>query len=127
MFRWYDNILKKNEKLNNEWWKKGNLSSHLEGYIWAIQEEEINTRYLKSKRNDNINISSTQRESIQHAVASFPSISESRYLPFRHDKVVYTIYEQMLTSKRDKNVYVQDFYKDDSIKVWWDPKIKKLQ
>ena len=33
----------------------------------------------------------------------------------------------MLTSKRDKNVYVQDFYKDDSIKVWWDPKIKKLQ
>ena len=42
--------------LNNEWLKKGNLSLHVEGYICAIQEEEINTRYLKSKRNNNINL-----------------------------------------------------------------------
>ena len=47
LFKSYDNIPNKNEKLINEWLKKGNLSSHIEGYICAIQEEEINTRYLK--------------------------------------------------------------------------------
>ena len=33
----------------------------------------------------------------------------------------------MLTSKHDEKVYVQEFYKDDSIEVWWDTKIKTLQ
>ena len=33
----------------------------------------------------------------------------------------------MLTSKRDEKVYVQEFYKNDSIEVWWDTKIKTLQ
>ena len=50
LFRSYDNIPNKNENLTNEWLKKGNLSSHIEEYICAIQEEEINTHYLKSKR-----------------------------------------------------------------------------
>ena len=50
LFRSYDNIPNKNEKLHNEWLKKGKLSSHIEGYTCAIQEEEINTRYLKLKK-----------------------------------------------------------------------------
>ena len=33
----------------------------------------------------------------------------------------------MLTSKRDEKVYAQEFYKVDSIEVWWDTKIKTLQ
>ena len=49
------------------------------------------------------------------------------YLPFRHNKVPCVIYKQMLTSKRDEKVHVQEFYKDDSIEVRWDTKIKKLQ
>ena len=124
-------IPNKNEKLTNEWLKKGNLSSHIEGYICAIQEEEINTHYLKSKRNNNINpicrLCKQQNKTIQHVVASCPSISASMYLPFRHDKVAYITYKQMLTNKQDEKVHVQEFYKDDSIEVWWDTKIKTLQ
>ena len=131
MFRSYDNIPNKNEKLNNEWLNEGNLSSHVEGYISAIQEEEINTCYLKSKRNNNINsicrLCKQQNETIQHVVASCPSVSASMYLPFCHDKVSYVIYKEMLTSKCDEKVYVQESYKDDSIEVWWDTKIKILQ
>ena len=48
------------------------------------------------------------------------------YLPFRHDKVAYAICKQMLTSKRDENVYLQEFYKDVSVEVCWDTKIKML-
>ena len=117
-------------KLTNKWLKKRNLSSHIEGYICPIQERKINTRYLKSKRNNNINpicrLSKQQNETIQHVVAC-PSISASMYLPFRHDKVAYIIYKQMLTNKQDEKVHVQEFYKDDSIEVWWDTKIKTLQ
>ena len=53
LFKLYDNIPNKNEKLDKESLKKGSLLSHLEGYICAIQEEEITTCYLKSKRNNN--------------------------------------------------------------------------
>ena len=131
LFRSYDNIPNKNEKLDKEWLKKGNLSSHVEGYICAIEEEEINTHYLKSKRNNNINaicrLCKQQNEISQHVVASCPFISASMYLPFLHDKVAYFIYKQILTSKRDEKVYVQEFYKDDSIEVWCDTKIKTLQ
>ena len=131
MFRSYDSIPNKNEKLNNECLKKGNLSSHVEGYICAIQEEEINTHYLKSKRNNNINricrLCKQQNQTIQHVVASCPSISASMYFPLCHDKVTYVIYKQMLTSKRDEMVHVQEFDKDDSIEVWWDTRIKTLQ
>ena len=49
------------------------------------------------------------------------------YLPFVQDKVAYVICKQMLTSKRDEKVYVQEFYKDDSVEVCWDTKIKILQ
>ena len=33
----------------------------------------------------------------------------------------------MLTNKREENVIVKEFYKDDSIKVRWDTKLKQLQ
>ena len=33
----------------------------------------------------------------------------------------------MLTNKQDEKVHVQEFYKADSIEVWWDTKIKILQ
>ena len=109
LFRSYDNISNKNEKLINEWLKKRNLSSHREEYICPIQEEEINTHYLKSKRNNNINpicrLCKQPNEIIQH-VASCPCIRASMYLPFRHDKVAYIIYKQMLTSKHDEKVHI---------------------
>ena len=50
MLESYDNIPNNNQKLNNEWLKKGNLSLHVEEHKHAIQEEEINTHYLKSKK-----------------------------------------------------------------------------
>ena len=49
------------------------------------------------------------------------------YLPFRHEEIICVNYKQMLTSKRDIKVYVQELYKDDSIEVWWYTKIKTLQ
>ena len=33
----------------------------------------------------------------------------------------------MLTNKQDEKVHIQKFYKDDSIEVRWDTKIKTLK
>ena len=57
------------DKNNTEiWLKKAPLSSHIEGYIFAIQEEEINTNLLVAKRdgdrNTNCRLCKKEKKSI---------------------------------------------------------------
>ena len=40
-------------ELTNAWHTNSTFSSHVEGFLCAILEEEINTNYLKHKRSDN--------------------------------------------------------------------------
>ena len=42
-----------NKKSSNSWLKATGVSSHVEGYICGIQEQEINTRKLQKSREDN--------------------------------------------------------------------------
>ena len=57
--------------------KKAPLSSHIEGYIFAIQKEEINTNLLVAKkdgdRNANCRLYKKEKESIQHVTAFCPN------------------------------------------------------
>ena len=39
-----------NDELSNSWLKVPNITSHAEGYIFAIQEQEIKTRALQKSR-----------------------------------------------------------------------------
>ena len=41
-----------NTEWTNSWLKLHNESSHVEGYIMAIKEQEINTRALKKRREE---------------------------------------------------------------------------
>ena len=58
-------------------WLKSNIPSHVEGYIVAIQEQEIRTRDLQKKRehpndntfNNNCRYCNTQKEDIFHILA----------------------------------------------------------
>ena len=79
------------------WLKKAPLSSHFEGYIFAIQEEEINPNLLVAKRdgdrNTNCRLCQKEKESIPHVIASCPKLSVSMYLPLRHGKVAKVIYD----------------------------------
>ena len=71
-----DNSNQVNENATHLWLKKSSFSSHVEGYISAIQEEEIFTRSLNSKLltdeliNQNCRLSGNQKETIQHIIAS---------------------------------------------------------
>ena len=95
------------------WLKKASLSSHIEGYIFAIQEEEINTNLLAAKRegesnrNANCRLCKKEKESIQHLIASCPKLSSSMYLSLRHDKVAKVIYDAIIDCKNQKKGIVE--------------------
>ena len=88
-------------KYTNKWMKTSTFSSHVEGYICAIQEEEIFTRALEVKRkkdstvNPNCRLCGSTKETIQHIIASCPRLSASMYLPVRHNKVAYVVYQYL--------------------------------
>ena len=89
LFRNREDSSQVNESATHLWLKKSSFLSHVEGYISAIQEEEIFTRSLKSKRltdeniNPNCRLCGNQKEIIQHIIAPCPNLSASMYLPLR--------------------------------------------
>ena len=91
--------------------KKAPLSSHLEGYVFAIQEEEINTNLLVAKRdrnrNTNCRLCKKEKESIQHVISSCSKLFASMYLPLRHDKVAKVIYDVIIDCKNQKKGIVE--------------------
>ena len=64
------------DKYTNKWMKTSTFSSHVEGYICAVQEGEIFTRALEVKRkkdstvNPNCRLYGRTKETIQHIIAS---------------------------------------------------------
>ena len=109
--------------------KKALLSFHIEEYILAIQEEEINTNLLVAKRdadrNKNCRLCKKEKESIQHVIASCPKLSVSMHLPLRHDKVAKVIYDAIIDRKNQKKA-IAEIYSEGSKEIWWDKKIKTI-
>ena len=79
------------------WLKNAPFSSHTEGFIFAIQEEEIYTNHLAAKRDKENNKSAkcrlckTENETIHHIIACCPKLSASMYLPVKYNEVVKVI------------------------------------
>ena len=92
LMRTREDLTQKNEIASNAWMKRSTFSSHVEGYLCAIQEEEIFTNALKSRRVKDVEVDANCRrcrnskETIQHVVAACPRLSASMYLPWRHKK-----------------------------------------
>ena len=133
LFRTRSSVKNTNETHTNAWMKKSSFSSHVEGYICAIQEEELQTNALKAKRtpendvNPLCRLCKGSKETIQHVVASCPRLSASMYLPFRHNKVANIVYQKILqNSNKEERHPIQDVYVDDNIEVWWDKKVETL-
>ena len=116
-------------------WLRENLPSHVEGYIVAIQEQEIRTRDLQKKReheNDNTFNSkcrycNIQREDIFHILASCNHLSASLYLPVRHDEVGKVLLNAIIRQDTPDHTYVSptdEVWQSDTAEIWWDTVIK---
>ena len=126
-------ITDKNESASNTWMKKSTFSSHVEGYLCAIQEEEIFTNALKSKRlkgdvSANCRKCKSSPETIQHVIACCPRLSASMYLPWRHNKVANIIYQNVIPKADErKRQPIQESFSNKDVDIWWDKKITTLK
>ena len=133
LFRTRTGVKNTSEAHTNAWMKKSSFSSHVEGYICAIQEEELQTNALKAKRMPESNtnplcrLCKNSKETIQHVIACCPRLSASMYLPIRHNKVANIVYQNIIkkSTKGDRHP-IQDVFVSDDIEVWWDKKITTL-
>lgn len=118
--------------LSNAWTRSHKLTSHVEGYLCAIQEQEVATRKLTMKRQGNLDVTSSlcrhchnQAEDISHIIGSCPRLAGSMYLPLRHNEVAKTLYNA-ITQKAEPTL---PFKNPESIshagplEIWWDRRI----
>ena len=131
LFRSRQSVSQINEEVTNAWMKKTSFSAHVEGYLCAIQEEEIATNSLKAKRSrtDDTNptcwLCKNNKETIQHNVAARPTLCAAMYLPLRHNKVFNVVYQNIIQKYSEKARHpIQSYYANERIEVWRDTKIK---
>lgn len=122
------------KSFSNNWLTDKFMSSHVEGYICAIQEQEIRTRQLDKKRiyKNNESYSGKCRyclncdESIFHILCSCDKLSTSLYLPVRHNEVAKELYNAIIKKYRDID-YIskpEQIFSTTDIEIWWDNKIR---
>ena len=118
------------KEATNAWLNDRYMSSHIEGYVCAIQEQEIRTRELIHKRENpesspKCRFCKVMNESIFHILNSCDHLSASMYLPVRHNEVAKVIYDELL-KMYDNNQEVKSpepTFRTDRIELWWDKKI----
>ena len=116
--------------MTNKWLNSQGIISHSECYIFAIQEQEINTRALQAKRQETNNPDFDKKcrychrktEDIFHLLCSCSYLSASLYLPMRHNEVAKVLYNGIIKSKFIGHPYVfpRPVWKQGHIEIWWD-------
>ena len=115
------------------------ITSQFEGYLGAIQDQEIPTKFLVHKRqidsgqspttNNKCRLCKINIEDVNHIISSCPKMSTRYYLPLRHDALAKYILKAIITKNhpndryRDLNEY--EFVKKIGDKeYWWNISIK---
>ena len=124
-------------------WSNRKLSSHFEGYIQAIQEQEIKTKYLMRKRairsgkevivDDKCRLCRKHVEDISHVIAGCERMATRFYLPLRHDEVARSLWNRIrqLNNKEtafdsNQNLSEHKEFIDtcNSHEYWWNVPVK---
>ena len=119
------------KEATNAWLQDRFMTSHIEGYICAIQEQEIRTRQLINKRENpesspKCRFCKVMDESIFHILNSCSRLSVSMYLPVRHNEVAKILYNELLAEAgypQEERKTPESTFKTDKIEIWWDRKI----
>ena len=124
----------RNEELSVNWLKLPNMSSHVEGYVFAIQEQEINTRALQKSRehkedetfNNRCRYCKSAKEDLFHLLCSCNFLSASMYLPMRHDEVAKVLFNELAKKVNSNIKYLSPknkIWKYGNTEIWWDTPI----
>ena len=89
---------------SNRWMTRG-LTSHNEGYVCAMQEQEIPTRSTVKRRNKDETMKSTcrlcneQEEKVFHILGACHKLSSNLYTSHRHDQIGRILYSEIMDTK----------------------------
>ena len=103
------------------------MSFHIEGYITAIQEQELNTKGAMKRKEENLEkkgkldnicrLCKKSTETFFHLISSCPEISSSLYLYLRHNAVAKVILEAVQIIKEPEQVTEINDYKTITIRL----------
>ena len=127
------------QKFSRSKTKNCSTTSHFEGYLAAIRDQEVPTKFLKHTRqidagiaplgNNKCRLCKSNVEDVNHVISSCNQISVRYYLPLHHDVIASTVLK-MITKKNhpERNVkplnepeYV---IKIDNLEYWRNMSIK---
>ena len=97
-------------------WLKSNMSSHVEGYITTMQEQELNTKDAikrkenhpekKGKLDNTCRLCKKSTQTFFHLISGCPEISTSLYLYIRHNAIAKTILKAVIQEEKDNRVKI---------------------
>ena len=109
------------------------MTSHFEGYLGAIQNQEIATKYLKRKHqidsgqqptmNNKCCLCKSSVEDVNHVISSCPKMSASYYLPLRHDALAKYVLKAVIMKNHPISEY-EYVIKHDDMEYWCNISIK---
>ena len=113
------------QRATSEWVNTG-LSSHLEGYAAALQEQEIATRAIIKRRTKDqtvpmkCRLCKNQNEDIFHVIGSCPELSANLYTKSRHDPVAKIIYNETINEEHPQRIdRPPPVINTPSKEIWW--------
>ena len=114
------------EKTNQ--WLNLRFTSHIEGYVSAIQGQEIETKRREKnpeiKRNMNTKCRACNKfdESVFHLICSCPALAPTLYLNMRHNQVARILYQEIIHS--ENMIYKPPpVTKKNNLEIWSDNSI----
>ena len=129
--------------MTNAWLKEGKLSSHVEGYLCAVQEQEIETRKLRKQREKNrdmqmkmpsvCRLCGREEETIFHITSACSYFSSNLYLHSRHNPIAKEIHHQVVAQLREGEENLRKprgmpptTLKVGDTEIWWDREVNTL-
>ena len=122
------------QSLSVAWLRKSNLSSHMEGYLLAVDEQEIVTKATAKRRERDPTIRRQMdskcrlcrkgEETLNHILASCEEVSSSLYLTYRHNRMGKVVYVEILKAEGEKKTprNVPEVARIGNKELWWDKK-----
>ena len=119
--------------------KNRSMTSHFEGYLAAIRDQEIPTKFLKHKRqidagitpegNNKCRLCKSNVEDVNHIISSCNQMSAKYYLPLRHGVIASNVLKMIIKKnhpeRRVKLLNESEYViKIENHEYWWNMSIK---
>ena len=108
-------------------WLNLHLPAHTEGYITAIQEQELDTKETRKRREKHpekkksmdilCRVCKKAEESVYHLVCACPVLAPTLHLNIRHNQVPCKLYQE-ITGNEKMNMKLPPVTSKDQMEIW---------